>query len=118
MRRRRILVVEDNDDLRAYYRDVLSAAGFEVEEAADGLQALRRLDNDVPDLLVCDLRMPFFSGVDVLQELTRKIPVVVVTGSPQDLPPHIQVECVLKKPVYAEKLIETVQQCLEANGKA
>jgi CheY-like chemotaxis protein len=41
---KRILVIEDNDDLRQYFRDVVSTGGFDVEEASDGLKALRQLD--------------------------------------------------------------------------
>lgn len=114
----RILVVEDNDDLRAVFRHALSMDGFHVTEAADGLQALRSLDNDRPDLVVLDLRLPQFSGIDIHDDLaanihTRKIPIVVVTGSPHDLGDR-PVECVLAKPVTPEKLVETVRSCLQA----
>jgi DNA-binding response OmpR family regulator len=108
----RILVVEDNDDLRQYFVEVLSIAGYDVEGAADGLQALRHLENRPPDLVVLDLRMGTFGGVDVLHEWTRKVSIVVVTGSPEDVPPTLKPDCVLTKPVYAEKLIATVQRCL------
>lgn len=114
---KRILVVEDDRDLRQHFRDVLSTAGFEVEEAADGMQALRHLDNRPPDLVVLDLRMPYFSGVEIRQDLasnilTRQIPVVVVTGSPEELPDDVVVDCVLRKPVYPEVLVDTVRRCL------
>jgi CheY-like chemotaxis protein len=113
---KRILVVEDNDDLRQYFRDVLATGGFDVEEAADGLQALRHLDNRRPDLVVLDLRMPMFSGVEVRQDLaanivTRQIPVVVVSGSPEDIG-DIPVNCLLKKPVMPDELLAAVRRCL------
>jgi len=112
----RILVVEDNDDLRGMFRHALSMAGFDVEEAADGIQALRHLDNRPPDLVVLDLRMPMVSGLDIRQDLaasiqTRQIPIVVVSGSPEDLG-QVEVDCVLKKPVFPERLVETVRRCL------
>jgi two-component system, cell cycle response regulator DivK len=82
---KRILIVEDYDDLRQYFRGVLSTAGYDIEEAADGMQAHRHLDNRSPDLVVLDLRIPFFSGVEIRQDLTaniltRGIPVIVVSG--------------------------------------
>ena len=109
--------MEDNDDLRAMFRDALSIAGFHVTEAADGLQALRCLDNDRPDLVVLDLWLPQFSGLEVRDDLaanihTRNIPIVVVSGSPQDLGDR-PVECVLAKPVMPETLVETVRHCLQ-----
>ena len=115
---RRILVVEDNDDLRHLFAEALTVAGFQVSQAADGLQALRAIDSNPPNLVVLDLRLPYFSGVEVRKDLassivTRGIPVVIVSGSPEDLG-DVPVECVLKKPVYPEQLVATVQRCLAA----
>jgi twitching motility two-component system response regulator PilH len=117
----RILVVEDNHDLRAMFRDALSIAGFHVTEASDGLQALRCLDNERPDLVVLDLRLPQISGVEIHDDLaaniqTRNIPIVVVSGSPHNLGDR-PVECVLTKPVLPEKLVETVRQCLRIHDR-
>jgi DNA-binding response OmpR family regulator len=109
---KRILVVEDDDDLRGLYRETLTVAGFRVVEAADGVQALRNLQNHPPDLVVLDLRLPKLSGVEVHESIrTRNIPIVVVSGSPQDLGDRV-VECSLTKPVMPEKLVEAVQSCL------
>ena len=99
------------------FRDALSIAGFHVTEAADGLQALRCLDSDRPDLVVLDLRLPQFSGAEIHDDLaaniqTRNIPIVVVSGSPRDLGDR-SVECVLTKPVMPETLVETVRRCLQ-----
>jgi len=58
-----ILVVEDDDDVRRFYRSALTMAGFRVVEAHDGLPALRRLDDSPPDLVVLDLGLPTVSGV-------------------------------------------------------
>ena len=113
---KRILVVEDNDDLRGMSCDALSLAGFSITEAANGLDALRHLDNDRPDLIVLDLRLPQFSGIEIRQELlanthTRGIPIVVVSGSPQDLG-NLAVKCVLTKPVLPDQLVATVWRWL------
>ena len=118
---RRILVVEDHHDLRQMFADALSLAGFHVFEAADGLQALRQLDGNPPDLVVLDLRLPYFSGVEIRQDLasnivTRGIPVVVVSGTPEDLG-NVPVDCVLTKPVYPETLVDTVRRCLAAHER-
>ena len=112
MNPQRILVVEDNEDLRALFRDALSAAGFDVAEAGDGVQALQQLHNDLPDLVVLDLRLPMLSGVDVHESIrSRDIPIVVVSGSPQDLGDR-RVDCVRTKPVMPEQLVTAVRRCV------
>jgi DNA-binding response OmpR family regulator len=116
MPRRRILVVEDNTDLRRMFRAGLALAGFDVEEAGDGLEALRLVENRVPDLVVLDLILRSLDGVSVRQELaartiTSRIPVVIVTGSSIDTG-SLDVACVLRKPVMPDELVKTVERCL------
>jgi DNA-binding response OmpR family regulator len=118
--RRIILVVEDDAGLRRLYRTALTLAGFDVDEAADGLDALRRLDHRRPDLVVLDIGLPALSGIAVLQEITahaytRQIAVVVVTGTAMSLD-HLDVACVLRKPVEPEELVRTVRHCLSAGA--
>jgi DNA-binding response OmpR family regulator len=113
-----ILVVEDDTDLRSVWKLALQLDGFEVEEAGDGITALRRLEEREPDLVVLDLGLPLLDGISVQQEIaaqlvTRAIPIVIVTGSSQDLS-HVDVSCILRKPVGPEQLVETVRRCLKA----
>ena len=115
---RTILIVEDDDDLRRLFRTALAIAGYSVEEASDGAAALQRIHYNPPDLVILDLSLPTVSGFMVHQEIaahahTRHIPVVVVTGSTMNLD-HLDVPCVLRKPVDPEALISTVRSCLES----
>src|SRR5687767_1527171 len=110
--RRTLLVVEDDGDLREFFRMALSQAGYEVRVAVDGWQALLRLDAQTPDVIVLDLVLPGLNGEAVLAELsghpqTRTIPVVVVTGT-TTTPTVANVACVLRKPVTADQLIAVV----------
>jgi CheY-like chemotaxis protein len=121
VRKRTILVVEDDEDLRRLFRTALTLSGYDVEEAGDGLEALQKLDHSPPDLVVLDVMLPQFSGLIVQQELaahvlTREIPVVIITGSGADLG-HVGVACILRKPVTPEKLILTVQSCLTSGTR-
>ena len=114
--RRRILIVEDDEDLRSLFRVALTLAGYDVQEAGDGLEALRQIDHSPPDLVVLDLTLPFVGGAVVQQEIashvfTRDIPVVIVTGSGKDLS-SLAVACVLRKPILPEELVRTVANCL------
>jgi DNA-binding response OmpR family regulator len=121
LRPHRILIVEDDDDLRRLYRAALTFAGFDVQDVAVGMDALRRLEQEAPDLVVLDLLLPDMSGVVVRQEIaaqaqTRDIPVVIVTGSTMDVG-TLEVPCVLRKPVSPEELVRVVRECL-ASGAA
>jgi DNA-binding response OmpR family regulator len=116
--RKTVLVVEDDPALRRMYRTVLGLAGFEVLEADDGLQALRRIDERPPDLVILDLVLPTLSGLVVQQEIaanahTRNIPVIIVTGSDLDLG-GVDVPCVMRKPVSPDKLLQAIKSCLES----
>lgn len=115
--RKVVLIVEDDDDLRRMLRTALMIGGFTVDEASDGAAALYRIHNQPPDLIVLDLSLPTVSGLIVHQEVaahahTRQIPVVIVTGSDMNLD-HLQVPCVLRKPVDPERLVSTVRECLK-----
>jgi len=57
--RRKILIVEDDEDLRTLFRVTLTLAGYDVQEAGDGLEALRQIDHSPPDLVVLELMLPF-----------------------------------------------------------
>jgi DNA-binding response OmpR family regulator len=120
VRRRTILIVEDDGDLRRMFRTALTIAGFAVIEASDGAAALHCIHNDPPHLVVLDLGLPTVSGLIVLEEIaahanTKHIPVVIVTGSTMPLD-NLDGPCILRKPVDPEKLISTVHQCLQAGS--
>jgi CheY-like chemotaxis protein len=114
--RGKILVVEDDPDLRYYYRSALTIEGFMVDDVADGLDALQRIEEELPDLVILDLALLRVGGRSVQEDIaaharTRHIPVVVVTGDPGDLAESEHV-CILAKPVDMDALIATVYRCL------
>lgn len=113
----RVLVVEDDAELRRLFRTSLTFAGFDVQEAGDGLTALNSIEQNPPDLVVLDLMLPRLNGHAVHQEIishrhTRDIPIVVVTGTRETL----NVPCLLRKPVTPERLVEAVKSCLAARA--
>lgn len=115
-----ILIVEDDVELRRLFRVTLILEGFDVDEAGDGINALRRIEQRPPDLVVLDLALPFLSGVSVQQEiaaqaLTRHLPIVIVTASTEDLS-NLDVPCVLRKPVEPEQLVNAVRKCLQSEA--
>jgi two-component system chemotaxis response regulator CheY len=68
----RILVVDDASLVRLYYRSILEAAGYEVDEAFNGLEALEKVLENPPDLLIVDVNMPQMDGLTFLAELRKQ----------------------------------------------
>ncbi len=67
--RHKILVVEDEADIRELLRYSLNQEGFAVEEAADGAEALERIARRAPDLVMLDLMLPRMSGLEICRRL-------------------------------------------------
>jgi CheY-like chemotaxis protein len=83
--RRKILVVDDEEDVRRFLTAVLSKRGHDTVTAADGREALEVARRERPDLVILDLMMPNQSGTDFYRRLTRepdldRTPVIVVSG--------------------------------------
>ena len=116
-----ILIVEDHGDLRRLFCLALQLEGFRVLEAADGYDALLKLDTHYVDLVVLDLYLPRIAGFVVHQEIRGRAayahtPIVIVTSSSEDLS-HLHVACVLRKPILASRLVEKIRECLRHSMK-
>ncbi len=82
----RILVVEDQDDLRAILRDFLTASGYDVVEAADGGEGVAKAQSLRPDLILMDIQLPGIDGIVAMKRIradarTKHIPTVALTAS-------------------------------------
>ena len=98
------------------YRTALALAGFGVEEAIDGIDALRRLDHGRPDLIVLKIELPDISGIALAEEVaahvqTRAIPVVAITDADANLS-SLRVSSILRKPVTPEQVVIAVKRGL------
>ena len=87
--KKRILLVDDEADVRNFLKAALLEAGFEVITAEDGFLALEEVKKQLPDLISLDLVMPKKSGAKFYHELTKKkewskIPIIIVTGHARD----------------------------------
>jgi two-component system phosphate regulon response regulator PhoB len=86
----RILVVDDEPDLLELVRFNLTQAGFQVETAASGREALERLKSSVPDLVVLDLMLPDVSGNDICRQIRNdpalsELPIVMLTAKSEEV---------------------------------
>jgi two-component system chemotaxis response regulator CheY len=76
----KVLIVDDAALVRLYYRDALSGAGYQVEEAANGLEALEKMLASPADVIVVDINMPTMDGLTFLGNLRRQT--LPVGGTP------------------------------------
>jgi len=120
---KRILLVDDDPFVLKVYQDALARKGFEVETAGDGLCAMRLLRTATPDVVVLDLMMPKFSGVEVLKYIRTqadlaKLPVIVLSNSyMEDVAPGAGVtqahKSLLKSRCNPSVLVEAIEEVLE-----
>lgn len=85
----RVLVIDDDPTLREMYIARLLAEKYAVDQAADGQQGLARAVEQVPDVILLDMRMPNVSGLEALEILkttqkTKNVPVIVLTALGDD----------------------------------
>jgi two-component system, cell cycle response regulator DivK len=81
----RILVVEDQEDLRGVLRDLLTGSGYETLEVADGQAGVAKAKAEKPDLILMDIQMPVLDGYEATRQIkagpeTAKIPIVAVSS--------------------------------------
>ena len=113
----RILVIEDDVDVRTFLVDCLKMLGYTVTEAAHGRAGLERLPADNPDLLMVDFAMPGMNGLEVIAEAKRsrpQLPVILATGYADVDVSKDRVEgyAVLRKPFQIGDLARTVKAAL------
>lgn len=110
----RVLVIEDGITMRMYYRDVLEHAGFEVEEAVNGLEGIEHVMNGVFDLLLVDINMPKMDGYEVIRTVREdaslwRLPVLTVSTEAKESDADKAYEAganfYMTKPVQPEDLV-------------
>jgi CheY-like chemotaxis protein len=116
---KRVLVVEDDGEVRAMLVESLRMLGYTVTEAADGRAGLNRLQDDNPDLLMVDFAMPGMNGIDVIAEarkMREDLPVILATGyADVDISGLAVKRCtILRKPFQLDDLARTVRLGLAA----
>ena len=86
-RRDRILIVEDEDNARKGYEQMLQRWGYEVVGVGSAEDALARFNNFQPDTLIADVELPGMNGLDLLKQLGEElhdVPAIIITGKGSD----------------------------------
>ena len=122
-----VLVVEDEAPLVTLLRYNLEKSGFRVDEAGDGGEALGRINEAMPDLVLLDWMLPTMSGIEVCRQLRRKpstrhLPVIMLTARAEDQDTVRGLETgaddYITKPFSPEALIARIRALLRRSGTA
>jgi CheY-like chemotaxis protein len=109
---KRLLLVEDWDEVRELFREILESAGYEVHSTASAADAIARVESGVFDLIVSDVRLPDGNGFDVAAKAeARGMKILLVTGYPGLM--H-EVELLgrphLRKPIRPAELLKAIDE--------
>jgi len=113
--RRRILVVEDDDDIRRFNAEALNGSGYHVDTAVDGAEGWETLQGNRYDLLITDNNMPRLSGIELIKKLNAaRIPVRVIlaSGVSHAEESDLRLAATLPKPFTLEELLGTVKKVI------
>jgi len=119
----RVLVVDDEENIRKLVRMSLTKAGYDVEEAENGEEAekiIRAKDNPLMlDVILCDIRMPKVNGIEAIaffQKQFPSVPIVVITGFPDtEMAVNLLKQGVMDyvpKPIDSDKLLDVVSKAM------
>jgi DNA-binding NtrC family response regulator len=119
----KILVIDDEKAIRSSLKDILSFEGFDVEEATDGIEAIKKIKDNEYDCILCDIKMPKMDGKEVLDQslqLKPDIPFILISGHGTI---DAAVEAVKKgaydfiaKPPDLNRLLITIRNAIDRNS--
>ena len=121
--RRRVLVVEDEHDIREIVASVLGDEGYDVAVATDGADALRQVGSFPPDVILLDLWMPDANGADFVAAYRRlpghHAPIIAFTALPDgaEQAARIEAQVLLTKPFHIQDLLRLVDQYSGVSGR-
>ena len=122
----RILIIDDDSEFAGLLRMHLTAAGYTAETAEDAIEGGKVLLERPPDLVLCDIGMPYMNGLELISLMqsdahSSSIPVVFISGRSDSGTMARAVDLgaadFLAKPITREQLLQTVEACLKAGGR-
>lgn len=122
MAKKMILIIDDEDNIRNGLSLALQDEGYAIQSATDGKQGLEKLNLFLPDVVICDVKMPEINGIELLTQAKKKhpnIPIIMLTGHAglEDAINAMKLGAYdfLTKPVHLEKLFLLVQRAIESS---
>ncbi len=121
---KRILIIDDEQDVRDYLSCLLEDNGYQTQTAKDGAIGLELLVQEAPDLVTLDVVMPHKTGITLyremrLDEFLRTIPVIVISGNATEFEQFVDLakgipvpEAILHKPIDRDRLLRIIRKIL------
>lgn len=117
-----ILVVDDDDMMRAFIKELLIINDFKITEAANGKLGLKEFREDTPDLVITDIIMPEMEGISFIRELrsyNKDIPIIAMTGNVHgrmeeflDISSQLGADEILRKPIKSKEFLEAINKLI------
>ena len=117
-----ILVVDDDDMMRAFIKELLIINDFKITEAANGKLGLKEFRENTPDLVITDIIMPEMEGISFIRELrsyNKDIPIIAMTGDVHgrmeeflDISSQLGADEILRKPIKSKEFLEAINKLI------
>lgn len=117
-----ILVVDDDDMMRSYLRELLLIHDFKISEAANGKLGLKEFRENTPDLVLTDIIMPEMEGISFIRELrahNSDIPIIAMTGNVHgrmeeylDISSQLGADEILRKPIKSQEFLDAINKLI------
>jgi len=119
----KILVVDDEENICNYLKELFTLEGWKADIAYDGYQGVKLASDNQYDVIVLDILMPRMTGIEATREIMKRKPdsnIIVITGAPYRKQADEALEggakLFIKKPFSSEKIIEAVTSLVNDNG--
>jgi DNA-binding response OmpR family regulator len=120
----KILIIEDDEEMRSLLKDFVEEEGYETDSVEKGTYAFKKLMTESFDLIITDIRMPGFSGLEIIPGLKKfqpDTPIIVITAFGGE-EVHLRAlergaDAYLEKPIHLHKLKELIYDIISSKGK-
>ena len=120
--KKHILIVDDDEMMRAFIRELLLINDFEITEAANGKLGLKEFRENTPDLVITDIIMPEMEGISFIRELrshNEEIPIIAMTGNVHgrmeeylEISSQLGADEILRKPIKSQEFLDAIERLL------
>jgi len=117
-----ILVVDDDDMMREFVKELLRANNYTITEADNGKAGLKEFRENTPDLVITDIIMPEMEGISFIRELrsyNKDIPIIAMTGNVHgrmeeylDISAKLGADEILRKPIKSQQFLEAINKLI------
>ena len=122
--KKRVLIIEDDDEMRSLLKEFTEEAGFEADSAANGFEAFRKIEDKTFDLIISDIRMPGLTGFDILPRMRKLLPeayIILITSFGSEEVHRKSIErganAYLEKPIRFDRLRTLMDEVISSKRK-